>query len=273
MQARMEKMKILGMPFVCSSCGSALVWKSVDLACTNPHCGDKNVKEVASFLIKCGVENVTDTSLSNWGIGTYKDLFTFKGDGSASQNKMLVSMRDNVFSKQKEELFGCMNFDGAGRDTIDKLIEFYGKGDLETATRGLYTHNTKLDGLLVTGYPESIGQKTIDKIEVDWKKNLRVLIHIMKDQRYNPKAKVAKAVGVFTGKTFLLTGALTEKRAVVEKQITDAGGTIASSVSKTLSFLVCGPDSWGSSSKYIKAEKLASQGVKIITEDQLKGMM
>lgn len=260
-----DKMKKLGMPFVCPSCGETLFWKSVDLVCINTNCGDKNVKAVASFLIKCGVENVTDTSLTNWGIQTFDDLLSFDPDTNMkSQDNFAAELVKNVFSKQKEELFSCMTFDGAGSTNINKIIDFYGQMDIIVATKVLYGQdNTQSE------YPEGIGQKIIDKIKEDWIKNLRVLNDIIKDKRYNPKAKAVKATGNLSGMTFLLTGALTEKRSVVEKQITDAGGTIASSVSKTLSVLVCGPDSWGSSSKYVKAEKL---GIKIITEDQLKDM-
>lgn len=257
------KMHQLGMPFVCPSCDCTLTWKSVDLVCTNKDCGDKNVKAVASFLIKCGVEGCTDTSLTNWGITTFTDLLNFKSDGSKSQHNFISELIKNVFSKPQEELFGCMTFDGAGRKTIEKLIEFYGNGSLEQTSRNLYLLDNPSD------YPEGIGQTIIDKIETDWRKNLVILSDIISDPSYNPKAKAVKATGSLSGKSFLLTGALSEKRAVVEKQITDAGGTIASSVSKTLSVLVCGPDSWGSSSKYVKADKL---GVQIITEDDLKGM-
>jgi DNA ligase (NAD+) len=264
------KMQRLGIPTVCPSCGGQLQWKSVDLVCNNIHCGEKLVKEVASFLIKNGVENATDTSLSNWGIVNFDDLLAFRSDGSKNQNNFLVEL-NKIFTKPKEELFSNMSFDGAGSTNINKLLDFYGEGDLELTTRVLYVNVTDLFFDLV-GFPEGIGQKVIDKIKSDWRKNLEILNKVMKDSRYAPIAKVAAAVasGNLVGKSFLLTGTLTEGKKAIEKLITDNGGTIASSVSKTLSFLVCAPDSWGSSSKYVKADKL---GVKILTEDELKGMI
>ena len=48
--------------------------------------------------------------------------------------------------------------------------------------------------------------------------------------------------GVFTGKTLVVTGTLTQPRADVQKRIEAAGGKVAGSVSKKTSYLVAGAD-------------------------------
>ena len=58
--------------------------------------------------------------------------------------------------------------------------------------------------------------------------------------------------------------------AIVEKMITDAGGTIAS-MGKGLTYLVAGPDSIAEGSN--KLEKAKKQGTEVITADQLKEMI
>lgn len=263
-----EKMKSLNMPFNCPSCGSSLSWKGVDLACTNSLCGDKLVKEVASFLINCGVEKVTSKSLTNWGIVSFNDMLVFDPDtNSKSQDNFAYELKKNVFSKSKEELFANMSFDGAGSTNINKLLEFFGNGELEMATRNLYLNPVTS----FREFPEGIGQTIIDKIEKDWKRNLAILNDIIKDRRYSPVVvAVTPSTGNLSGKSFLLTGTMSESRGNIEKLIKANGGTIASSVSKSLSFLVCASDSWGSSSKYTKAVK---SGVQVITEDQLRSMI
>jgi DNA ligase (NAD+) len=266
MSTLIDKMKALGMPTVCPSCGNTLKWKSVDLMCDSPDCGVKQVKEVASFLIKCGVENATDKSLTNWNIATYDDLLSFEPDHSSkSQCKFASELVKNVFSKTQEALFACMTFDGAGESNINKLIEHFGNGDLTMTTRGLY-----LNGEL-ENFPEGIGQKVVDKIEKNWKENLYHIKKIVSDPRWKPVAKVVTvSTGNLSGKTFLLTGSFTEGKAALEKMIKENGGELVSSVSKKLDILVCAPDSWGSSTKFTKAEKL---GVRIVDEEYLKEMI
>jgi DNA ligase (NAD+) len=263
-----NKMKTLNMPFVCPSCSGQLQWKSVDLVCNNIHCGEKLVKEVAAFLINCGVEKVTSKSLTNWEIVSFNDLLSFDPDtNSKSQDNFASELKKNVFSKSKEELFANMSFDGAGSTNINKLLEFFGNGELEMATRNLYLNPVTT----FREFPEGIGQTIIDKIEKDWKRNLAILNDIIKDRRYAPVVKaVTSSTGNLSGKSFLLTGSMSETRGNIEKLIKENGGTIASNVSKALTFLVCAPDSWGSSSKYTKAVK---SGVQVITEDQLRAMI
>jgi len=76
------------------------------------------------------------------------------------------------------------------------------------------------------------------------------------------------ATGPLSGKTFLFTGTLsTRSREEAQKFVEELGGTILSSVSKNLSFLVVGEKP---GSKVAKAEKL---GVPILSEDQWLAML
>jgi DNA ligase (NAD+) len=73
--------------------------------------------------------------------------------------------------------------------------------------------------------------------------------------------------GPLTGMTFIITGKLeTMPRSAAEKWVEEQGGSIASSVSKKLDYLVVGADP---GSKLAKARKL---GIKEITEKQLMEM-
>jgi DNA ligase (NAD+) len=73
--------------------------------------------------------------------------------------------------------------------------------------------------------------------------------------------------GPLTGKTFIITGTLESMpRSAAEKWIAELGGSIASSVSKKLDYLVVGADP---GSKLAKARKL---GIQEITEKQLMEM-
>jgi len=79
----------------------------------------------------------------------------------------------------------------------------------------------------------------------------------------DPQGTVA-AAGVFTGKTFVLTGTLPAlKREEAEQKILTAGGKVSGSVSKKTSFVLAGADA-GS-----KLEKAQALGVAVIDEAEL----
>lgn len=81
--------------------------------------------------------------------------------------------------------------------------------------------------------------------------------------------KVEEKVGIFSGRTFLFTGTLpTLKRSEAEKMIEDNGGSLLSTVSNNLNYLVAGESA---GSKLEKAMKIKS--VKIINEQDLLHMI
>ena len=251
------------MPTYCPSCNNTLVVKGVDLACGNKDCGTVKVKSLASFLIKSGVEGVTETSLTNWGITGYRSMLSFKGSDGKAQASFISELSKKVFSKPKEELFANMTFDGAGSTNINKIINHFGNGDLESATREIFINKT------ITDFPEGIGQKVMDKIASDWKTNLYLLNFIMKDTRYKPVHKVVQNYTTsctLSNKSFCITGTLSKGRKEFETMITDNGGTL-SSISKKLNYLLVGADAGG------KLDKAKSLGVTILTEDEFLKMI
>jgi DNA ligase (NAD+) len=246
----------MSIPVNCPSCNTKLIWKGVDICCPNINCNAQQLLKVASFLADCGVENVSETSLENWGITNFKRLMNFKVDSNLkSQVGFMQELNNKVFNKNVFELFSCMVFDGAGKKTITKILDFYGKGNIQLATKELYEYP-------VTKFPEGIAYKTIAKIEENWLDNLKILAHITTDVRYKPVDKaVVNTSKTLCNKTFCITGTLTKGRKYFEDLVTTNGGTI-SSVSKTLNYLLVGTDA---GSKLEKAKKL---GIIIITENE-----
>ena len=85
---------------------------------------------------------------------------------------------------------------------------------------------------------------------------------------YNPQPpQVTTADHPIIGKTFVLTGALSQAREVFEEMIRNAGGKTSGSISKKTHYLVAGEES---GSKLTKAESL---GVKILDEAGLLALL
>ena len=78
---------------------------------------------------------------------------------------------------------------------------------------------------------------------------------------------VSKISNIFEGKTFVITGTLSQPRNVFEERIKKLGGKTSSSVSKKTSYLLAGENA---GSKFDKATNL---GVIIISEDDFIGML
>lgn len=83
-----------------------------------------------------------------------------------------------------------------------------------------------------------------------------------------PLASAAGGGVPLSGKTFVITGTLSQDREVIASQIRDAGGNVTSSVSRNTHFLVAGANVGAR-----KTEKATQLGVKVISEDELRAMM
>jgi DNA ligase (NAD+) len=94
----------------------------------------------------------------------------------------------------------------------------------------------------------------------------REMWHRLRDAGVNiaaQKTAVRAANPNFAGKTFVLTGTLSEPRDDVKERIIAAGGKVSSSVSKKTDYVVAGENA---GSKLDDAQRL---GVKILNERQL----
>ncbi|NMA41727.1 MAG: hypothetical protein GX937_16275, partial [Lentisphaerae bacterium] len=83
-------------------------------------------------------------------------------------------------------------------------------------------------------------------------------------------AGTAEAAGTapLAGKTFVITGTLSEEREAVAAKIRAAGGTVSSAVSRNTNYLVAGANVGAR-----KTEKAAQLGVRVIGEEELRAML
>lgn len=118
----------------------------------------------------------------------------------------------------------------------------------------------------IEGFGDVMAESVEDYFSLE---ETKALIYELKNLGLNmSETDTAVEEGVFTGKTFVLTGTLpTYKRSEAAKIIEDNGGKTSSSVSKKTDFVLAGEDA---GSKLTKAQAL---GVKIISEEEFKNML
>jgi DNA ligase (NAD+) len=83
----------------------------------------------------------------------------------------------------------------------------------------------------------------------------------------NEEPAIDRGEQLLAGKSFLITGTLSKPRKEIEGLIKNNGGTIKSSVSKSLDYLIAG-ESPGS-----KKDKAEKAGVEIINEEKLHNLL
>jgi DNA ligase (NAD+) len=117
---------------------------------------------------------------------------------------------------------------------------------------------------------EGIGDKTARAIYLFFQdKENREEIKRLLAHGVQPQKMKAKMTGhAFSGKTFVLTGALPHlTRDEAAEKIKERGGKVSGSVSKNTDYVLVGEDP---GSKYEKAKKL---GVPILSEEQFLGLL
>ena len=260
--------KAIQIPKKCPICGTELVVDGVDLRCPNDFCDSKKFIQVKNFIVKLGIKNVNLKTIENWDLDSIQALLDFKPDRNyKTQIHFSSDLNHKLFNTNEIDLFKSMNFRNVAEKTLDKIIDFYGyKALLDWADGEIDFQQTKI------GYPQDVGQKTIDSFKKDGIKNINLVRLIMSDKRYAGKKynEVEKTESISSnGKSVCFTGALEtmtrkEASALAEKN----GFTVASGVNKTLTYLVTNtPDS--GSSKNRAAQKF---GTKIITEKDFLAM-
>jgi DNA ligase (NAD+) len=250
---------LLNIPKTCPACGCNTMIEEVELVCSNAYWTGASIKTVESFIKNCGIENVSEASLRNWGIFSFDILLSWKPDTNyKSQTKFYYDLIEKVFHQDVTTIMRNFSFNGFGQTLFNKVYEYTCSSDLSKMNKLFNSIH-----LEVWSLPEGVGVRTIEKASDDWKTNWEVLYEIRDDPRYvEPQQVAKKEVGTtLAGKTFLFTGTLSQKREYFEKIVEENGGKIASSVSKNLDYLVVGTDA---GSKLDKAQKLGT--VKILDE-------
>ncbi len=257
-------------PEVCPACGAKLVEEGALLFCPNENgCPPQITGRIEHFVSKdcMDIRGISEKSVAQLyeklDVRSVTDLYYLKADDVARLDGYKDKKIENFISsveKSKsvalDRFINALGIENVGKKTArDLALRFKSMNALMDAER-----ETLLE-------IEDIGEVVADSITSYFGKH-RALIEKFREIGIDPKIEEQSDGGVFSGKKFVLTGTLpTYTRGEATKLIENAGGEVASSVSKDTDYVLAG-DNAGS-----KLEKARQKGIKIISEKEFISLL
>ena len=261
-------------PTLCPSCGSPVSQDEGEAAirCTNTDCPAQLMRHLIHFVGRDAMDidglgpAVLEQLVNEGLVKSPADLYRLKADDISTLERMAEKSANNLISaveKSKENelyrLVFALGIRNIGLKAAKLLCEnFPTIDDIMNAKAA--------DFETIDGFGEVMALSIENYFALDGTKEL---IADLKSLGLKMKSTAPKTSGgIFSGKTFVLTGTLpTMKRSEASKIIEENGGKTSSSVSKKTSYVLAGEDA---GSKLTKAQSL---GITIITEDEFKAML
>jgi DNA ligase (NAD+) len=254
-------------PTVCPVCNGSIELDAnkVSLWCQNPNCPAKLVRKVLHWLECLNVlgigEGIVEKLCVSGMVKSLADLYYLDQQalvGLLGGNRSAEKAYLAIMSKNEIELavfLDGLGIDGLGTTTSKLIAKKY-----QTLDKICRVDTVELMEI------EGIGFTTAKKI-VEGLEEQKVVIEALR--KTIEVKEVAMKTGSLVGKVFVLTGAMSKQRSVIEKEIEAAGGECKSSVGRGVTHL-CQADANSTSNKTEKAKKL---GIAIISEAELYEMM
>ena len=261
-------------PSLCPSCGSPVSQDEGEAAirCTNTDCPAQLMRHLIHFVGRDAMDidglgpAVLELLVNEGLVKSPADLYRLKIDDVSNLERMAEKSANNLISaveKSKENelyrLVFALGIRNIGLKAAKLLCEnFPTIDDIMNAKA--------VDFETIDGFGKVMALSIENYFALDGTKEL---ISDLKSLGLKMKSSASKSnSGIFSGKTFVLTGTLpTMKRSEASKIIEENGGKTSSSVSKKTSYVLAGEEA---GSKLTKAQSL---GITIITEDEFKAML
>lgn len=256
--------KVVIRPTHCPVCGSELLDEGILLKCQNLLCEARVVNSIIYFASKqcLNIDGLGDKIVKllyeKGVVKSVLDLFEIKkeellkleGFKEKKVNNLLNSIAD-VKGSECWRFVNALGIEHIGEVASKKICQTFGLGFLNV---------TKEQLLAIDGFGEEMAESFLEFLRVN-KDLVEKLLHIIE-----PKEPVKEEVkeSFFTGKTVVLTGAMSEPRDSIKEELEELGAKVTSSVSKKTDFVIYGEDP---GSKLEKAKKL---GVGIMSEEEMR---
>ncbi len=255
-------------PDRCPSCHSKVEIVDIRLYCMNENCSGKNKEIILNFIQKIGIDDLSgkrlDELINAQLVKTIPDLYRLE----ATDLMKIDKVKDKLSNKLIESIQKTKNVD---------LITFLAAlgisggafNKCEKIVRAGFDSISKIKDLSLEQLMKV--ESFADKSATDFLSSLKEKIDMIDELielGFEFSVEETRETSV-TGKKICITGALSEKRPVIEDMIREGGGIIVSSVSKNTDILVTNEVD-PTSSKFKKALELK---IEIITEAQLLSLL
>lgn len=260
---------IFEMPQFCPVCGARVFREDGEAAvrCTGAECSAQLSRHIIHFASRDAMDiegmgpAMVEKLLDNNIISSVSDIYDIKAED--------ISVLDKMGDKSANNLVEAI--EKSKKNDLSRLI--FALGIRHVGARNakiLAMHFGTLDALMASDKMtisdiDEIGEVIAESI-VNYFSQIqnREIIETLRNHGLNFKCNETKREGVFTGKTFVLTGTLPGmSRNEASKIITDNGGKVSSSVSKKTDYVLAGEEA-GS-----KLDKAVSLGITVISETDL----
>lgn len=262
-----EDYGIYSAPEFCPCCGTKLVKPDgeVALICPNIWACPAQIKGKIEYWASKEAMDIDGVGCSIvdklWDSGLIKDfadLYKLTVDDFMTLDLIKEKSAENLYSSIQNskkpsmtKFLTALSIKLIGKETADLIAnEFPTLEDIKNATVETLI---KIDG---------IGEKAAKSV-VDFfnDENNKLILSKLQEYGVNPQGSAFEKISnIFEGKTFVITGTLSQPRNVFEEKIKKLGGKTSSSVSKKTSYVLAGENP-GS-----KFDKASSLGVIILSE-------
>jgi len=255
-------------PQACPVCSSKVEINDIRLFCSNENCPGKNKELILNYIQKIGIEDLSskrlDELLKNQMVKCIPDLYKLKEEDLLKLEKVKEKLCKKILSNIEKTkttdlvtLLSSLGISGGAYNKCEKVV----RAGFDTVEK--IKKLTKNELMTIEGFAEksseefagSLAEKisTIDEL-------LALGFVVTKEEKTETQV---------SGLKICITGALSEKREVIEDKIRKGSGIVVTSVSKNTDLLVTNEVN-SESSKYKKAIELK---IKIISENELLEML
>lgn len=272
-EKRNGKEELFHMPECCPVCGAKVYREEGEVAyrCSGVECAAQIARNIIHFASRDAMDiegmgpAMVEKLLDNKIISSVADIYEINPDDVAALDKMGKKSAENLASaieKSKEndlsKLIFALGIRHVGARNAKILAQHFKTLDnLMAADRESISSVDEIGGIIaesiVCYFEEPQNKETVEKLRT---------------YGLNFSCKEIKKEGIFSGKTFVLTGTLpTMNRNEASKLITDNGGKVSSSVSKKTDYVLAGEEA-GS-----KLDKANALGIRVLSEEEFLGML
>jgi DNA ligase (NAD+) len=261
-------------PTICPSCQTDSIRKmdgNVALYCINPACPAQIKERILHFCSKKAMDidglgnAIVDQLITESRISSVADLYTLTYNDLAPldrfADKSIHNLLAAIQTSKTPPLHRLIN--GLGIPFIGEVSAKILATEFKTVSEFLNINENQLLGI------EQVGPKITESLlSTLASPPFRQLISELQAHGVTPTQPQEASSNKLSNYIFVITGTLSQPRSQIEAYITDNGGKIGTSVSKSTTHVVLGASP---GSKYDKAVALNNKGadIKIISEDVL----